>query len=71
MSDKGVQFDWSGAHVELWHERESTQGGARIAVHFPRPVELTLRLSLTDAESLGEAIIRCVREAEEHPLNGR
>jgi len=55
---------FSDFDILVGHEPGGLLGGGCITITMPT-IQMTLRLVLEDAESLGEALIRMVRKAEE------
>jgi hypothetical protein len=51
--------------ITVEHESEGVRGRPCVAVTFESLGDLKLRFCLQDAESLGEALIKIVRQAEE------
>lgn len=57
---------FSESNVLVAHEPNGlAPGQSCVAVTFCAVGNLTLRMTLTDAEQLAEAIVQCVRRAEE------
>lgn len=57
------EFEGDGTTV-IEFERGGLKGRDCIKIEFPVSGHVSLRLPLSEAETLGEALIKCVRAAE-------